>query len=38
MLILHSAPQVNPLSGYLERSTEFLWPNRPNVSSQLRGP
>ena len=24
MLILHSAPQLNPLSGYLERSTEFL--------------
>ena len=34
MLILHSAPQLNPLSGYLEQSTEFLWSNRALVPAR----
>ena len=35
MLILHSAPQLNPLSGYLERSNEFLLPNCSSAGLQL---
>ena len=35
MLILHSAPQLNPLSGYLEQSTELLWPNRADAGLEL---
>ena len=35
MLILHSAPQLNPISGNFEQSTEFVWPNRANASPQL---
>ena len=35
MLILHSSLQLNPLSGYLERSTEFLWPNCASAGLQL---
>ena len=36
MLILHSLLQMNPFYGYLERGTEFLWPNHADASLQMQ--